>query len=113
MMTTRYGPGFGRGAGSERGATANLRTKILDFGGFDSSGILIPRGGSSYAQKEFIDKFESTNLSRENIRMRMCTHTGFQVVLGANLFSRFANVHAHVRPISLLRFWISEGFTQT
>ena len=25
--------------------TANFRTKILDFGGFDSSGILILRGG--------------------------------------------------------------------
>ena len=26
--------------------TANLRTKILDFGGFDSGGILILRGGT-------------------------------------------------------------------
>ena len=29
----------------ENPGTANLRTKILDFGGFDSSRILILRGG--------------------------------------------------------------------
>ena len=37
--------------------TANLRTKILDFRGFDSSRILILRGGH----------FESSNLSRDHL----------------------------------------------
>ena len=33
-------------SGRARGATANLRTKILNFGGFDSSRNLILRGGT-------------------------------------------------------------------
>ena len=33
--------------------TANLRTKILDFGGFDSGIILIVKGWNSQAPKEF------------------------------------------------------------
>ena len=40
MMSDR-----GRQHGDVSEATANLRTKILDFGGFNSSGTLILRGG--------------------------------------------------------------------
>ena len=46
------------------GRTVNLRTKILDFRGFDSSRILIL---NSQAQREFPGKFESSNLSRDNL----------------------------------------------
>ena len=46
-------------------ATANLRTKILDFRGFDSSKILISRGRILMAIGGFPGKLESTNLSRE------------------------------------------------
>ena len=49
---------------------ANLRTKILDFRGFDSSSILILRVGillSIGVHRESPRHFESTNLSRENL----------------------------------------------
>ena len=44
--------------------TANLRTKILDFRGFDSSTILILRGGilMSHVHRTFPAKFESTRM---------------------------------------------------
>ena len=44
--------------------TANLRTKILDFRGFDSSIILIWRGGIPRPDP---GNSESSNLSRDNI----------------------------------------------
>ena len=47
-------------------STANLRTKILDFRGFDSSIILILRGGNLMS-REFPAKFESSNLGRDNL----------------------------------------------
>ena len=48
---------------------ANLRTEIQDFGGFDSSGILILRGGiqNSHDHRESPGKFASTNLSRDSL----------------------------------------------
>ena len=55
--------------------SANLRTKLLDFGGFDSSRILILRGDNSCAHGEFPGNFESTNLSWDNLSReigRMC-----------------------------------------
>ena len=50
---------------------ANLRTKILDFRGFDSSRILMLRDGNSHVHREFPAKFEKRillgiiNISRE------------------------------------------------
>ena len=46
--------------------TANLRTKIPDFRGFDSSMILSLRGGIQMPMGNFPRKIESTNLSRDN-----------------------------------------------
>ena len=52
---------------------ANLRTKILDFGRFDSSRILILRGGmlacygESPAESESTHLSRDTNLSRDNL----------------------------------------------
>ena len=47
--------------------TANLRTKILDFRGFDSSRILILRGEIPRSIGQLPGDFESTDLSRENL----------------------------------------------
>ena len=47
--------------------TANLRTYIMDFRGFDASIILIVRGWNSQAHRKFPGKFESNNLSRDNV----------------------------------------------
>ena len=47
--------------------TANLRTKILDVRGFESSRILISRGGIPSPNKKFPGNVESTNLSLENV----------------------------------------------
>ena len=46
---------------------ANLLTKIMVFLGFDSSTILILRGGTLMSYREFPGLFESTNLSRDNL----------------------------------------------
>ena len=46
---------------------ANTSTTILDFSGFDSSRILISKGWKSQAHREFPGKFESRNLSRDNL----------------------------------------------
>ena len=46
--------------------TANLRTKILDFRGFDSSRILGLRGGIPQAHRKFPGNVELTNLGRDN-----------------------------------------------
>ena len=51
--------------------TANLRTKILDFKGFDSSRIFNLRGDS-----EFPGKFESTNLGRDNLGREILNFRG-------------------------------------
>ena len=46
----------------------NLRTKIMDFRGFDSSrSSLNHKGWNFQARKEFPGKFESSNLSRDNL----------------------------------------------
>ena len=44
---------------------ANLRTKILDFRGFDPSRISILRGGILMSMGNFPGKLESSSLSRE------------------------------------------------
>ena len=44
--------------------TANLRTEILDLGGFDSSRILIV---NSHVHRELPGEFELSNLSRNNL----------------------------------------------
>ena len=55
-------------ATSGAGTTANLRSKILDFRGSDSSGILILKGWNSHAHRELPgNDIESTNLSRDLI----------------------------------------------
>ena len=50
--------------------TANLRTKTLDFRGFDSGVILIVKGWNFHAHWEFPRNYESTNLSRDNVSIR-------------------------------------------
>ena len=47
--------------------TANLRAKILRFGGFDAS-IITPncKGWSSHVHRNRSGKFESNNLTRNN-----------------------------------------------
>ena len=52
---------------AEQWITADLRIKILDSRGFDSSRILILRGWNSRAHREFPGSFESSNLSRDNL----------------------------------------------
>ena len=48
--------------------TANLRTKILDFKGFDSSILDIKlKGWNSHVHAEFPQSSESTNLSRDDL----------------------------------------------
>ena len=47
------------------GITANLRTKILDFGGLDSSRILSLRGGILMSIGNFPGNLQSTNLSSD------------------------------------------------
>ena len=54
----------------------SLHTKILDFRGFDSSRIIVLRGGISTPTGNFLGNFESTNLSRDNLR-REIGRTGF------------------------------------
>ena len=52
--------------------TANLRAKILDFGGFDSSGVLNSRGGILMSiGKEFPGNYESTNPSRDDLSRKI------------------------------------------
>ena len=46
---------------------ANLRTKILDFRGLDSSRILSFKGWNPQVQRGFPGKFESTNPSGDNL----------------------------------------------
>ena len=49
-------------------STANLRTQILDFRGFDSNIILILRAGILMSiGNKYPGNYESTNLSRDNI----------------------------------------------
>ena len=48
-------------------STANLRTKILDFRGFDSSIILRLRGGILMSIGSFPESLVSRNLSRDNL----------------------------------------------
>ena len=61
---------------------ANLRssTKILDFRGFDSSRILVLRGGILMSIGDFPAKSESTNLSKDDLSReiwRDVCHAGF------------------------------------
>ena len=46
--------------------TANLRTKISDFRGFDSSRIFNVKGCNSHVHRGFPGNLESTNVSRHN-----------------------------------------------
>ena len=57
--------------------TANLWIKILDFRGFDSSKILMLRGGILMSIGNFPGKLESSNLSRE-ILSREIGRTGIR-----------------------------------
>ena len=49
--------------------TPNPPTKIVGFGGFDSSTILIQKGGipTSLGPRDFPRKFDSSNVSRDNV----------------------------------------------
>ena len=50
--------------------TPNLPTNIVDFRGFDSSTILISRGGIPRPlgiPRDFPGKFDSSNVSRDNV----------------------------------------------
>ena len=57
--------------GRARSNTPNLPTNIVDFGGFDSSTILIQRGWNSQAHRGLPGKFESSNVSRDNVSRRI------------------------------------------
>ena len=48
-------------------STANLPTNIVDFRGFDSSITLILRGGILMSIGKTMGKFESSNVSRDNV----------------------------------------------
>ena len=63
MQTTRVGIPLQ----TTSDTTANLRTKILEFRGFDSNINLPLRGGNDYGHREFPRKFESPNLSRDHL----------------------------------------------
>ena len=57
---------------SQRCITANLRTNIIDFRGFDSSIIVIQRGGilkgwNFHVHRGFPGIIESSNVSRDNV----------------------------------------------
>ena len=58
---------MGGGGGTIDTVTANLRTNLMDFRGFDSSTILILRGGILRAHREFPGKLESSNVSKDNV----------------------------------------------
>ena len=51
------------GGGPGTGATANLRTNIMDFGGFDSSWILILRGGVLMSIENFPESLSQAILA--------------------------------------------------
>ena len=48
-------------------STPNLPANIVDVRGFDSSIILILKGWNSYGHREFPGKFESSDVSRDNV----------------------------------------------
>ena len=48
-------------------AREDLRTKIMDFRGFDSSVKINSKGWNSQAHRECPGKFESSSLSRDNL----------------------------------------------
>ena len=62
--------------GQLRARTANLRTNIMDLGGFDSSITLILKGWNSRSHRGFPGSFESSNLSRDNVsrKIELCRH---------------------------------------
>ena len=51
--------------------TANLRTKIMDFRGIDSSRIFTFKGWNSQANRGLRKYLESSNLSRDNLSMEI------------------------------------------
>ena len=56
-----------RAPAAQGAPTTNLRTKILMFRGFDSSIIIILRGGIPCPIGKFPGKIESSNLRRDNL----------------------------------------------
>ena len=50
-------------------STANPPTNIVDFRGFDSSIILILKGWDSQAHRGSLGKFDSSNVSGDNVSM--------------------------------------------
>ena len=67
MLSTTLYFSTGRSSLSRAARTANLRTKILDFRGFDSNLNLNFKGWKSYVHREFPGKFEPTKLNRESL----------------------------------------------
>ena len=65
----------GQGPSARRKYTADLRTETLDFRGFDSSRILILSGGIPRPM-EFPGKFESSDLSRDDLSRVIGRKTG-------------------------------------
>ena len=62
--------------------TANLRTQILELRGFDSSRILmVIKGWNSQAHRESPGKFESRNLSRDNLSREIGRSKGFSLLV--------------------------------
>ena len=79
-------------------STTNLRTstKILDFREFDSSRIVSVRGGI-HVHREFPGKFESRNLSRDNLSIGRLGAPSAKRVAGRTRWSAPCRAHAHVR----------------
>ena len=70
--------------------TANLRTKILDFRGFDSSGILDSGVEFSCPSDNFPDFFEPTNLGSDNLSREIGRPTPGGVIRVQPARDRFA-----------------------
>ena len=77
--------------------SANLRTKIPDFRGLDSSIILILRGGILMSIGNLQRKFGSTNLSRDNLSRE----------IGRIHFRMIRTMHCDSDVCEKRSFWVS------
>ena len=73
----------------KRLTTANLRTKILDFRGFDSSKILRLSGGIPRPLGSFLEIMSQTNLSRDSLSREIGRMMVGALLLNKTLFSDY------------------------
>ena len=81
------------------GGTADLRTKILDFRGFDSSILLISRAGMLMSNRQFPGKSEATNLSRESLSREIVrtVHTHVYIYIYTHVcIHAITCIHMHI-----------------